>query len=238
MDGQSGKHEAPAGKRRPGPAVKAAVLVLALALLVLAGVRLYAWSEQAREARVVVLVNAWNDLDNSGFTPKLREMDGYQVDSACRKPLKQMLEDCQAAGFAPQVTAAYRSREEQQALFDQTLEQLLGRFGGDRSAAEEAAERIVARPGASEHELGLAVDIGSRDGREELMLQWLQDNCWRYGFILRYPQGAEQITGMDPAPEHFRYVGLAAAGQIYTLQITLEEYMGMFFSESAQIIFE
>ena len=238
MDGQRGKQVFPADRRRPGPAVKAAALVLALALLVLVGIRLYAWSEQAREARAVVLVNAWNELDNSGFSPRLRQMDGYQVDAACRKPLKQLLEDCRAAGFEPQIRAAYRSREEQQTLFDQTVEQLLGQLGGDRAAAEAAAERSVGRPGASEHELGLAVDITSRDGREEAMLQWLRENSWRYGFILRYPEGAEQITGMDPAPEHFRYVGLSAAGQIYALQITLEEYMGMFFSESAQIIFE
>ena len=213
MDGLSRTHTSPADRRRPGPIVKAAVLVLALALLVFVGIRLYAWSEQAREARVVVLVNSWNDVDHSGFTPKLRELgDGFRVDAACR--------------------------EEQQALFEQTVEGLLGQFGGDRQAAEEAAERAVARPGASEHELGLAVDLESRDGRSEPMYQWLQENAWRHGFILRYPLGGEEITGEDYTPGHFRYVGMSAAGQIYALQITLEEYMGMFFSESAQIIFE
>lgn len=239
MDGLSGTHTSPADRRRPGPIVKAAVLVLALALLVFVGIRLYAWSEQAREARVVVLVNAWNDVDHSGFTPKLRELgDGFRVDAACRKPLNELLEACREAGFDPVLTAAYRSREEQQALFEQTVEGLLGQYGGDRQAAEEAAERAVARPGASEHELGLAVDLESRDGRSELMQQWLQENAWRYGFILRYPLGGEEITGEDYTPGHFRYVGMSAAGQIYALQITLEEYMGMFFSESAQIIFE
>lgn len=239
MDREQGAAQGQARSWRPGPLVKLLALVLAALLLVLVGIRLYAWTDQSREARVLVLVNTWNDVDKSGFSPQLRTVeDGLQVDNSCRKDLERMLEECREAGFHPRLTAAYRSREQQQELFDRQIQALLPQFQGDRSAAEAEAARLVARPGTSEHELGLAVHIESDDGQEQAMRRWLGENSWRFGFILRYPQGAESITGMLGDPAHFRYVGLAAAGQIYTLNITLEEYTQMFFSESAQVIFE
>ena len=91
----------------------------------------------------------------------------------------------------------------------------------------------MGRPGESEHELGLAVDIAG-DGAQA----WLRENAWRYGFILRYPEGSESVTGRKCDPSHFRYVGSAAVAQMASLGQTLEEYLEMFFSESAEIIFE
>ena len=90
------------------------------------------------------------------------------------------------------------------------------------------AEQWVAIPGTSEHELGLAVDINAdkeRSSNEEVY-NWLAENAWRYGLILRYPQGKEGITGIDYEPWHYRYVGKEVAKQIYEEGITLEEYVG------------
>ncbi len=94
------------------------------------------------------------------------------------------------------------------------------------------AYNLVAPPGASEHHTGLAIDIALlKNGKytdditgEEPELKWLFKNCYRFGFILRYPKGKEDITGYSYEPWHFRYVGLDAAKIISENNITLEEY--------------
>ena len=95
------------------------------------------------------------------------------------------------------------------------------------------AAKEVAVPGTSEHQLGLAVDIidtnnWNLDESQESMptQQWLIANSWRYGFILRYPNGTTNITGIIYEPWHYRYVGCQVAKEIYERGITLEEYLG------------
>ena len=68
--------------------------------------------------------------------------------------------------------------------------------------------------------------------------RWLAENAWKYGFIQRYPQGAEEITGYGWHPWHYRYVGEGAAGNIFSLGITLEEYLSLFYTEEAQVVYE
>ena len=92
--------------------------------------------------------------------------------------------------------------------------------------AQQMALDYVAVPGTSEHELGIAADINSQDGNTDWnVYAWLKDNAHNYGFILRYPEGKEDITGIDYEPWHYRYVGEEAAREIYERQITLEEYL-------------
>ena len=90
------------------------------------------------------------------------------------------------------------------------------------------AGQWVAIPGTCEHELGLAVDINAdkEQSSNEEVYNWLAENAWRYGFILRYPKGKEDITGIDYEPWHYRYVGKEVAKQFYEEGITLEEYVG------------
>ena len=88
-------------------------------------------------------------------------------------------------------------------------------------------------PGTSEHQLGLAIDVQGTAAQE-----WMRENAWRYGFILRYPEGSESVTGRSADSSHYRYVGLTAAEQIQTLDICLEEYMGMFFTQDAEIVLD
>lgn len=86
---------------------------------------------------------------------------------------------------------------------------------------------MVAIPGTSEHQLGIAVDINAdkaHSSNQEVYV-WLADNAYKYGFILRYPLGKEKITGTAYEAWHYRYVGKEAAEEIYSKQICLEEYL-------------
>ena len=97
--------------------------------------------------------------------------------------------------------------------------------------AYSVSSQTVTVPGASEHEIGLALDIAADDFVELVEAfadtdegKWLAEHSYEYGFILRYPKGKEYITGIVYEPWHFRYVGREAAAVIYREQITLEEF--------------
>lgn len=100
---------------------------------------------------------------------------------------------------------------------------------------EQAAATVVAVPGFSEHQTGLAMDISSRSINLELIEKfeetkegiWLADNAYKFGFILRYPKGKEDITGYQYEPWHFRYVGIEVAKLMYEKDLTLEEYFNI-----------
>ena len=214
-------HVKAAAKKRVHPIVIVLILFLALALLALVALRLLGWRGQRVEGTLTALVNPWNAVDMAGYRPTLTEVEGRQVDQSCAQPLLNMLGACRAAGNTPTLSAGYISRED--------LEK------GTAPAGE------VAEPGFSEHEIGLAVDIRdekSEDPAASGVAAWLRDNAWEYGFILRYPQGSEESTGMAYSPWHYRYVGEAAAAQIQQLGITLEEYVNMFYNDSAAVVFE
>lgn len=100
--------------------------------------------------------------------------------------------------------------------------------GYSKKEAKKLAEEYVATPGTSEHELGLAVDINADENSsssDEDVYNFLAENSYKYGFILRYPPDKEDITGINYEPWHYRYVGKEAALIIFNEQITLEEYL-------------
>ena len=177
-------------------------------------------------------------VDSDNAAPEDREQtltfidDEHMVDARCASDLEQLLENCRAAGFTPRITAAYRSASEQRELFNAAAERCLEQ-GGDMESARALARREVDPPGYSEHQLGLAVDLadGDEGGDQSGMSDWLDAHAWEYGFILRYPAGKETVTGHAFAPAHYRYVGQDAAKQIHELDLTLEEYVAMFFSK-------
>ena len=159
--------------------------------------------------------------------------DEHMIDERCAAELEELLAACRDAGFDPVVTAAYRSASEQRELFN-TLADSYMEQGADAESARRMAQKKIPLPGHSEHQLGLAVDLADR--REEAELQndlwdWLSSHAWEYGFILRYPEGKERITGHGFEPEHYRFVGTAASKQIRELDLTLEEYVTMFYSK-------
>ncbi len=98
---------------------------------------------------------------------------------------------------------------------------------------KQHADKYVAQPGTSEHQTGLAIDIVSNEytNLDEIFVntrayKWLKENCYKYGFIIRYPKGKEDITGYKFEPWHIRYVGIDVATEIMNRNITLEEYCG------------
>lgn len=122
--------------------------------------------------------------------------------------------------------STYRSFDYQQQLYDRYVS----------NDGVDAADRYSARPGYSEHQTGLAFDIGelhfeqhfARESFGETPAgQWLAANAHKYGFIMRYPNGKEKITGYMFEPWHFRYVGVDHATKIYEANTTLEEYLGI-----------
>lgn len=92
-----------------------------------------------------------------------------------------------------------------------------------------AADRYSARPGHSEHQTGLAIDLNSIEYSfaDTAEGKWIAQNCWKYGFILRYPEGKEAQTGYRYEPWHIRYVGVNTATAVYNSGLCLEEYLGI-----------
>lgn len=129
-------------------------------------------------------------------------------------------------GLQPaQFKTVYRTGEEQEDIFRDKVF-AYRKEGYSKARAEKLAKEWVALPGTSEHQLGIAVDINADKERSENeeVYAWLAQNAYQYGFILRYPQGKEDITGTGYEPWHYRYVGTEAAKEIYEGRICLEEY--------------
>ena len=113
------------------------------------------------------------------------------------------------------------TQEEQKKIMDDKIAEFR-REGNSKSEAEELAKKQVAKPGYSEHQIGLAVDI---NGATYDLYFWLQENCYKYGFIFRYPGDKTDITGITEEVWHYRYVGVEAATEIHERGICLEEYL-------------
>lgn len=181
----------------------------------------------------VMLVNYKNPVPE-GYAPDLVSVSEQdRMEASCADALLQMLEDCRAAGFDPIIVSAYRTQDEQVYLFDRKVDTLMEDEKMTREEAEEEAAKHVAIPGTSEHQLGLAVDLIDSnypyldDGQANTPTQrWLMAHCHEYGFILRYPTGTTDITGIIFEPWHYRYVGMDIAREITERGITLEEYLG------------
>ena len=147
-------------------------------------------------------------------------------DPNARAAFDKMATAAKAEGIELVAFSGFRSYEYQKTLYDRYV----SRDGKD------AADRYSARPGHSEHQTGLAFDIGEKD-REDLWLtsafgetkagQWLAQNSYKFGFILRYPKGKESITGFMHEAWHFRYLGGDLAKKVYEAGVTLEEYLGI-----------
>ena len=183
------------------------------------------------------LVNAANPLPDD-FEPETSNIAGYEhrpFDMRAADWLEKMLHDAEQDGCKLYLVSGYRSIGRQRALFQIKTEELMQQGLAAQQAEQEAA-RWVARPGTSEHNLGLAADIVSADCytthndltddfEQTPAFAWLKANCAEYGFILRYPKEKEAVTGISYESWHYRYVGQEAAKQIMLTGITLEEYL-------------
>ena len=202
-----------------------AACVLAVSLFFLG--RIEGWMNPSRETELLTIVNAENPLTEHADVTMSFIDDEHTVDERCADELELMLKDCRRAGHKPLITAAYRSESVQRELLNARTEEIMAEGVGAERARQLALLELD-EPGCSEHQLGLAVDL-SDEADEEASLHWIAEHAWEYGFILRYPQGKENVTGHAAINNHFRYVGKDAAKQIHELDITLEEYVAMFY---------
>lgn len=138
--------------------------------------------------------------------------------------LEQMYADClKDDKIRLTSVSGYRSYGKQQTIYSNKL---------DRVGSKAKADEYVARPGASEHQLGLAMDVGQK-GKTNLSEafakfgggKWIRENCWKYGFIIRYQEGWEDVTGYEYEPWHVRYVGKETAAALHEENMPLEEYL-------------
>ena len=180
----------------------------------------------------LLLVNPWNAVPEDYAVSLVSIGDGESVDQRCYGDLMQMLDDCAVYGNAqPYVCSSYRTNDTQTRLYENKVDRLIAQGYSPSDARTEAA-KAVAIPGTSEHQLGLAVDIVDLRyqvldaGQEDTATQqWLMQNSWKYGFILRYPSDKTAVTGIIYEPWHYRYVGRENAKAIYESGLCLEEYL-------------
>ncbi len=175
------------------------------------------------------LVNRNNTLSKD-FVPKSLKIPYVQfisyvdptvkeMDTVAATALENMFNAAEAKGINLLAVSGYRDYSYQEKLYN----------------AEPYDSKLVAKPGASEHQTGLAMDVLSNeystldeDFDKTQGFKWLENNCYKYGFIIRYPKGKEDITGYNYEPWHMRYVGVDEATEISQKHITLEEYLGSF----------
>ena len=174
---------------------------------------------------VLVLVNKNNQLLSS-YIPKDLESISLKYankDKYLKKETKiafeKLSEDASKLGYRIVAVSAYRDYNYQNELFNYYV----------KEKGLNYALECSAKPGHSEHQTGLALDVeGSNkdydnfENSKEFI--WMKDNAYKYGFILRYPKGKEHITGFKYEPWHYRYVGIEVAKYIYENNLTLEEY--------------
>ncbi|SDJ89413.1 M15 family metallopeptidase [Sediminibacillus albus] len=179
-----------------------------------------------------VLVNKQRKLPDGYEPPDLtapdvpfyfeEDLEKRYMRETAASALEDLFRGAEQAGLDLVAASGYRSYERQKQIYQQNVE----------SRGQEEADKFSARPGTSEHQTGLAMDVTSAEVAFALEQtfkqtdegQWLADNAHNYGFIIRYPEGKSDITGYSYEPWHLRYVGKDIAEEIYNQDITLEEY--------------
>ncbi len=179
----------------------------------------------------LILVNKQNPVPE-GFEVRLSGInDSMSADARIIGDIYAMMDAAEEDGVSLMICSAYRSYDRQKNLFNNKINKLMGQ-GMTYLEAYKVGSMNVTVPGTSEHHLGLALDIltGSYtemdDGFGDTKAgKWLAENAPDYGFILRYPKGKEEITGIVYEPWHFRYVGRKYAKDITKRGVCLEEYL-------------
>ena len=174
-----------------------------------------------------ILVNKDNPLPRAHIPSTLVEAsssykDGILIDRETKNAFDRMKQDALRYGYHIDIESGYRDYDYQEKIYNKLLEEKGFTYAITR----------IAEPGKSEHQTGLAIDFCiykdekcyiEHEIEELLETKWVHQNCYRYGFILRYPEGKEDITKYSCEPWHIRYVGNIAS-YIYNNNLTLEEY--------------
>lgn len=179
---------------------------------------------------LLVLVNKYRQLPKDFTQYNLVSMErkytngaqNYLLAGVANEMYAKMADAARSDGISMYVVSAYRTENYQRSLYNNKV----------RSGGKVYADNYSARPGHSEHQTGLAVDINSTyvSFENSAAYRWLQKHAHEYGFIMRYPKGKEWITGYAYEPWHYRYVGIDAATIIHEEGITYEEYYAKYVS--------
>lgn len=179
----------------------------------------------------LILVNKLHPVekgepDDLVYAPYYADRSGtynrYIRKEAC-EAYGRLVEAAKTDGYDIRLTSAFRTYDVQKSYYDRYVQ----------TKGQEWADKYSAKPGTSEHQTGLAIDVSSPSVNWELTDgfadteegRWLAAHCGEYGFIIRYPKGREEITGYSYEPWHIRYVGVAVAAEICEKDWTLEEYL-------------
>ncbi len=188
--------------------------------------------KDAKEKGLLILVNKEHPVTQDYKPDDLVKIKYYVPDRSettrymraeAAEAFHQMVDEAAEDGVELKMTTAYRSYDFQKILFDSYV----------AKEGEAQANTFSAKPGQSEHQTGLSVDVSSpsvdyqlsNDYGKTTEGKWIADQAYRFGFILRFPKGKEDITGYQYEPWHLRYVGLTAAKEIHEEGLTLEEFL-------------
>lgn len=174
---------------------------------------------------ILTLVNKNNKLPAIYVPNDLVEIpnnmayNGKKVRKELLDNFKKLFKDSKKLGYKIIIVSAYRDYDYQKKLFNGYVEEKGLKY----------ALKCSARAGHSEHQTGLAIDVMGSNNDYNLFadskeFEWMKNNAYKYGFILRYPENKENITGFKYEPWHYRYVGIDIATYIYKNNLTLEEY--------------
>jgi len=178
-----------------------------------------------------ILINKLNKIPKDRNINLVYIDNRMQCDKRALNPLKDMLKAAEADEVSLAIVNAYIPVKRQEELFDRRIKEYMD-YGYTYIDAYKKTATQITIPGTGEHEAGIGFDILDNDNNQPDLsfantesYKWLCDNCYKYGFILRYPEDKEEITGIMYEPWHFRYVGEEVAKEIHERKITLEEYI-------------
>lgn len=174
----------------------------------------------------LLLVNRENVVGE--LYPELAAVGPVYVDSRMAEATLQFLTAAQAIDLNMHLVSGYRSVADQELLFNSYVQQEMLAQGLSYEAAVQVVQTYAQPAGASEHQTGLAIDLSNVDALNQAdpaVMQRVQELAPDYGFVLRFPEGKEQVTGIGYEDWHFRYVGVESAKYMTEKQLTLEEYI-------------
>lgn len=183
----------------------------------------------------LILVNPTHYIPDDYKVNLVTVQGKYKLDEKAAEHAIELLAAAKKAGYDMQLCSAYRTVEKSAELYQRQIKKFLS-AGYSQADAEKEAAKWVAPPGTSEHHTGLAMDLVSSDywGQYSDLehdydkfdsFKWMYANCAEYGFVLRYPEDKQDITGITYEPWHYRYVGVDAAKYIMENGLCLEEYL-------------
>ena len=183
----------------------------------------------------LILVNPTHYIPDDYEVNLVTVQGKYKLDEKAAEHAIELLAAAKKAGYDMQLCSAYRTVKKSEELYQRQIKKFLS-AGYSQADAEKEAAKWVAPPGTSEHHTGLAMDLVSSDywGQYSDLehdydkfdsFKWMYANCAEYGFVLRYPEDKQDITGITYEPWHYRYVGVDAAKYIMENGLCLEEYL-------------